>query len=65
MGGEAGLICGVGVGTSGRGRKWGKGEGGGTWYKYYIHMYVNGKVRPVETREWWRGEFKYDIFDIL
>jgi hypothetical protein len=19
------------------------------WYKYYIHMYVNGKMLPVET----------------
>jgi hypothetical protein len=18
------------------------------WYKYYVHMYVNGKMRPVE-----------------
>jgi hypothetical protein len=35
---------------------------------------MNGKLRPVETipgmrrggkGEWWRGEFKYDIFDIL
>jgi hypothetical protein len=33
-------------------------------------MYENGKMRPVETipgmgeegkREWWRGEFNYDI----
>jgi hypothetical protein len=38
-------------------------------------MYVNGKMIPIETipgmgrgrdkREWWRGEFKYDIFDVL
>jgi hypothetical protein len=40
---------------------WGKGVGG---CKYCIHMYVNGKMRPVETisgmgggrdkGEWWR-----------
>jgi hypothetical protein len=37
------------------------------------HMYVNGKMILVETvsrmrgdkGEWGRGEFKYDIFDIL
>jgi hypothetical protein len=38
-------------------------------------MYINGKMRPVETipgtevrgykGEWWRVEFKYDIFYIL
>jgi hypothetical protein len=38
-------------------------------------MYVNGKIRPIETvpgmgggrdkGEWWRGKFKYYIFDIL
>jgi hypothetical protein len=38
-------------------------------------MYVNGKMRPDEMipatgegkdkGEWWRGEIKYDIFDIL
>jgi hypothetical protein len=38
-------------------------------------MYVNGKVTLVEAiprmgrggskGEWWRGEFKYNIFDIL
>jgi hypothetical protein len=38
-------------------------------------MYVNGKMTPVETvlgmgarrdkGEWWRGKFKYDIFDTL
>jgi hypothetical protein len=36
-------------------------------------MYASGKMRTVETisglvgreKEWWRGEFKYDIFDIL
>jgi hypothetical protein len=34
------------------------------WCKYRVHMYVNGKMRPVETLpgirggnkgEWWRG----------
>jgi hypothetical protein len=38
-------------------------------------MYVNGKMIPVETTpgmervrskgEWWRGEFKYLVFDVL
>jgi hypothetical protein len=38
-------------------------------------VYVNGKMRPVETipemgevggkGEQWRGEFKYDLFDML
>jgi hypothetical protein len=35
-------------------------------------MYVNRKMISVKTilrtggdEEWWRGEFKYDIFDIL
>jgi hypothetical protein len=36
-------------------------------------MHVNGKMIPVETIpgmrrgkvQWWRGKFKYDIFDIL
>jgi hypothetical protein len=41
---------------------WGKGVGG---YRYGIHVYVNGKMRSVETipgmgggedkGEWWRG----------
>jgi hypothetical protein len=41
---------------------------------YCVHMYVNGKMRPVETtpgmvrrkiKNDGRGEFKYDISDIL
>jgi hypothetical protein len=32
-----------------RGIMWGKGIGGWIWYKYCIHMYVNRKLRPVET----------------
>jgi hypothetical protein len=23
--------------------------GGGIWWKYYVHMYTNGKMRPAET----------------
>jgi hypothetical protein len=39
-----------------------------------MHKYVNAKMIPVETvqesgegdgGEQWRGEFKYDMFDIL
>jgi hypothetical protein len=42
------------------------------WWKYYIHMYENGKIIPVETVQgiggggWGskvEGAFKYDIFD--
>jgi hypothetical protein len=33
----------------GEGRMWGKGVGQSIWYKYCVHMYVNGKIRPVET----------------
>jgi hypothetical protein len=29
--------------------KRGKGVGGLMWCKYCVHMYVNGKMRPVET----------------
>jgi hypothetical protein len=38
--------------------------GGWIWWKYYILMYENGKMRPAETivgrecgdkGEWWRG----------
>jgi hypothetical protein len=45
------------------------------WCKYCVHMYVNGKMRPVEMipgmgrgrikENDGGGEFKYDIFDIL
>jgi hypothetical protein len=40
------------------------------WWKYYVVMHVNGKMRAVESilrigrgdkRERWRGEFNYDI----
>jgi hypothetical protein len=31
------------------GRMWVKGVGGRIWYKYCVYMYVNGKMRPVET----------------
>jgi hypothetical protein len=27
----------------------GKGMGGWIWCKYCVHIYVNGKIRPVET----------------
>jgi hypothetical protein len=30
-------------------RIWGKGTGGRIWCKYCVYMYVNGKMRPVET----------------
>jgi hypothetical protein len=33
----------------GGGRMWGKGVGGWIWCKYYVHMYVNGKMRTVES----------------
>jgi hypothetical protein len=49
-----------------------KGVGGWICCKYCVHMYVNGKMKPVETipgtgdkREWWGGEFKYNMFDVL
>jgi hypothetical protein len=28
---------------------WGKVVGGSIWYEYCVHVYVNGKLRPVET----------------
>jgi hypothetical protein len=43
------------------------------WCKYCVHIYVNGKMRSVETIPWMGreikendggGEFNYDIFDI-
>jgi hypothetical protein len=58
----------VGVGTSGRGRRWGKG-GRGIWCKCCAYRCENGKMRPVETAPgmgegdkggWWRSEFKCD-----
>jgi hypothetical protein len=45
------------TGTSGRGRRWGNGEGQWIWCKYCGHMYVNGKITSVETipgMEGWR-----------
>jgi hypothetical protein len=54
---------------------WGKGVGGWIWCKYCVYMYVNGKMRPVETFQELEeegikendggGELNYDIFDIL
>jgi hypothetical protein len=38
-----------GVGTSVRRKEWGKSIGVQMWCKYCVHMYVNGKMRPVET----------------
>jgi hypothetical protein len=62
---KAGGFCLGKVGTSGRGRIWGKNGGGWIWCKYCPHMFVNGKMRPVETipgiggrwdkGEWWLG----------
>jgi hypothetical protein len=33
----------------GGGSRQGKGVGRRIWCKYCVHMYVNGKMRPVET----------------
>jgi hypothetical protein len=33
----------------GGGRRWGKDVGGGIWCKYCVYMYVNGKMKSVET----------------
>jgi hypothetical protein len=44
------------VGTSGRGEERGKGIGGKIWCKYYMPMYVNGKMRSVETIPGMGGE---------
>jgi hypothetical protein len=30
-------------------KKQGMGVGGWIWFKYYVHMYVNEKIIPVET----------------
>jgi hypothetical protein len=35
--------------TVGGERRRGKGIGGQIWCKYCLHMYVNGKMIPVET----------------
>jgi hypothetical protein len=37
-----------GAGTSGR-EEGEKGVGGWIWCKYCVHLYVNGKMRHVET----------------
>jgi hypothetical protein len=42
-------------------RRWGKRVGGCLWCQYCVHMYVNGKMRPVETIPGMGGdEFNYD-----
>jgi hypothetical protein len=45
----------LGVGTSGKERAKGKGEGGQIWWKYWILMYEDGAMRPAETK---KGEGK-------
>jgi hypothetical protein len=65
----------VGFDTSGRGEKVEKECKRVNMGKYCVHMYINGKMIPVETvpgmgrreiKENGEGdEFKYDIFDIL
>jgi hypothetical protein len=60
--------------TSGRGAEVGKGYERVNNYKYCVHIYANGKMRPVETipkmgrrkiKNDGEGKFNYDIFDIL
>jgi hypothetical protein len=56
-------------------RRWGKCTGGWIQFTYGVHMYVNGKMIPVETILGMKvrgikendggGEWKYDILDIL
>jgi hypothetical protein len=46
----------LGVGTSGRGEDIRKGIGELLWRKCYVYMYVNGKMRPVETIPGMGGE---------
>jgi hypothetical protein len=46
--GRKGSCLGGENGTSLEGM-WGKGVGGWIWCKYCVHMYVNVKMRPVET----------------
>jgi hypothetical protein len=53
----------------------GKRVRGRIWCKYCVHVYINGKMRPVETipgmgeerirENDGKGEFKYDISDTL
>jgi hypothetical protein len=33
----------------GEGRSWGKGVGERIWCKYCVHLYVSGKMIPVQT----------------
>jgi hypothetical protein len=33
----------------GGGKRWGNGGGGCIWYKYYLHLYTNGEIIPIET----------------
>jgi hypothetical protein len=46
------------VGTSERGRVNGEGEGGKTWLMYFIYLYENRIMKPVEidVRRWGGGE---------
>jgi hypothetical protein len=64
------------AGISGGGGRRRKGVGEWIWCKYCVHIYVNGKIRPVETipgieamggikENDGRDEFYYDIFVIL
>jgi hypothetical protein len=57
------------MGARGSGGNIRKGIGRWKWWKY-VHMYVNGKIRSVETLprvgeedkgEWWRGEFNFNM----
>jgi hypothetical protein len=41
--------CCLGVGISGRGKIYGKGKGEQIWWIYYILIYENRKIRPVEA----------------
>jgi hypothetical protein len=38
----------LGLVAVGGGKGWRKGVGGWIWYKYYVHVHINGKMRPVE-----------------
>jgi hypothetical protein len=42
-------LTGGGLVTVGGGKRWGNDEGGWIWCKYWVHMYVNGKMIPIET----------------
>jgi hypothetical protein len=46
-------------GTSGRGNDIKKECTIALWWKYSVHMYANGKMRPAETiQEWEEGRIK-------